>query len=94
MALKNVEVIEKQENHEKSWFKRFNKKWATGTTAVATYALVPSAHAAEDLSAVGTAITGQLSSSGTIIVTILIAAATLTALIIGYKKLNAGAKAA
>lgn len=88
MAYQNVEVIQKQKNHEKTWFKRF--VGAVGATSVLA---VSSAHAA-GLEGVGTAITGQITSAETIITTVLIAAITVTALIIGYKKINAGAKAA
>lgn len=95
MSYQNVTPIQQQEAHKKTWFQRFRNKVAVGFTAVGSYALANTANAAEyDISAIGTAITGQLGASGTIIVTILIAAASLTALIIGYKKLNSGAKAA
>lgn len=89
MAYQNVEVIQKQKNHEKTWFKRF--VGAVGATSVLA---VSSAHAADGLAGVGTAITGQITSAETIITAVLIAAITVTALIIGYKKINAGAKAA
>ena len=91
MAYSNVEVIEKQEQHAKTWFQRFRNKLG-GAAAVTTLA-VSNAHA-EGLSDIGTVFTGQLSSAETIVVTILVAAATLTAIIIGYKKLNSGAKSA
>jgi hypothetical protein len=96
MSYQNVTPIQQQEAHKKTWFQRFRNKVAVGSTAVGSYALANTANAAGeyDLTAIGTAITGQLSASGTIIVSILIAAATLTALIIGYRKLNTGAKAA
>lgn len=94
MSYQNVTPIEQQEVNQKTWFQRFRNKVAVGSTAVGSYALANTANAAEDLTAVGTAITGQLGSAGTIIVTILVAAATLTAMIIGYKKLNRGANAA
>lgn len=94
MALKNVTRIE-QEHHEKTWFQRFRNKIAATSATVGSYALVSSAHAeGPDLSGIGTAITGQLSSAQGIVVTVLIAAATITAIIIGYKKLNKGANAA
>lgn len=94
MGLKNVTRID-QENHEKSWFQRYRNKLGATATAVGSYAVVSSAHAeGADLSAVGTAITAQLSSAQGIVVTVLIAAATITAIIIGYRKLNKGANAA
>jgi hypothetical protein len=92
MAYQNVEVIEAQNKHQKSWFNRFKYKLGAGAAAVST-AVVSTAHA-EGLSDIGTVFTGQLSSAETIVVTILVAAATLTAIIIGYKKLNSGAKSA
>lgn len=88
MAYQNVEVIQKQKNHEKTWFKRF-----AGAVVATSVMAVSSVHAA-GLEGVGTAITGQITSAETIITTVLIAAITVTALIIGYKKINAGAKAA
>lgn len=94
MGLKNVTRID-QENHEKSWFQRYRNKLGATATAVGSYGVASSANAAElDLSAIGTAITTQLSSAQGIVVTVLIAAATITAIIIGYKKLNKGANAA
>ncbi|MFW1958218.1 hypothetical protein ACG91D_22030 [Acinetobacter guillouiae] len=94
MGLKNVTRID-QENHEKSWFQRYRNKLGATATAVGSYGVASSANAAElDLSAIGTAIVAQLSSAQGITVTILIAAATITAIIIGYKKLNKGANAA
>ena len=93
MAYQNVEVIEAQNKHEKSWFNRFKYKLGAGAAVVST-AVVSTAHAADDLTAVGTAVTGQLSSAQTIVVGILVAAATITAIIIGYRKLNKGANAA
>lgn len=94
MGLKNVTRIE-QQAHEKKWFERFRNKIGATATAVASYAVVSSAHAADaDLSSVGAAITGQLSSAQGIVVTVLVAAATITAIIIGYRKLNKGANAA
>ncbi|NUF65011.1 hypothetical protein HUN33_14810 [Acinetobacter bereziniae] len=93
MGLKNVTRIE-QQVHEKKWFQRFRNKIGATATAVGSYALVSSAHAADDLSAVGTAVTGQLTASQAIIISIFVVAATLTALIIGYRKLNKGANAA
>ena len=93
MALKNVTRIE-QEHHEKTWFQRFRNKIAATSATVGSYALVSSAHAEADLSGIGTAITGQLTSAQGIVVTVLIAAATITAIIIAYRKLNKGANAA
>ncbi|WP_151801157.1 hypothetical protein [Acinetobacter bereziniae] len=94
MGLKNVTRIE-QEAHQKTWFQRFRNKIGATATAVGSYAVVSSAHAeGADLSGIGTAITTQLSSAQGIVVTVLIAAATITAIIIGYKKLNKGANAA
>ncbi|RKG32322.1 hypothetical protein [Acinetobacter rongchengensis] len=93
MALQNVTRIE-QEHHQKTWFQRFRNKIAVTSATVGSYALVSSAHAEADLSGIGTAITGQLTSAQGIVVTVLIAAATITAIIIGYKKLNKGANAA
>lgn len=93
MAYQNVEVIEAQNKHEKSRFNRFKYKLGAGAAAVST-AVVSTAHAADDLTAVGTAVTGQLSSGQTIVVQILVAAATITAIIIAYRKLNKGANAA
>ena len=93
MAYQNVEVIEAQNKHEKSCFNRFKYKLGAGAAAVST-AVVSTAHAADDLTAIGTAVTGQLSSAQTIVVGILVAAATITAIIIGYRKLNKGANAA
>lgn len=95
MALQNVEKIEQQEVHKKTWFQKFRGRFAAATGATTGLILTNPAHAeGYDISQIGTVITGQLGASGTLIVTILIAAAGLTALIIGYKKLNAGAKAA
>lgn len=34
MGLQNVEKIATQENHEKSWFKRFKTKFAVGSSAL------------------------------------------------------------
>ncbi|MBJ9905342.1 hypothetical protein [Acinetobacter bereziniae] len=93
MGLKNVTRFE-QQAHEKKWFERFRNKIGATATAVGSYALVSSAHAADDLTAVGTAVTGQLTASQSIIISIFVVAATLTALIIGYRKLNKGANAA
>ena len=93
MALQNVTRIE-QEHHQKTWFQRFRNKIAATSATVGSYALVSSAHAEADLSGIGTVITGQLTSAQGIVVTVLIAAATITAIIIGYKKLNKGANAA
>lgn len=92
MAYQNVEVIEAQNKHEKSWFNRFKYKLGACAAAVST-AVVSTAHA-EGLTEVGTAVTGQLSSAQTIVVSVLVAAATITAIIIGYRKLNKGANAA
>lgn len=63
MALQNVTLIE-QEHHQKTWFQRFRNKIAATSATVGSYALVSSAHAeGADLSGIGAAITGQLSSA-------------------------------
>lgn len=92
MGLKNVTRID-QEVHQKTWFERLRDKIGATATAVGSYAVVSSAHA-EGIEAIGTAITGQLSSAQGIVVTVLVAGATITAIIIGYRKLNKGANAA
>jgi len=61
MTFKNVEVIEQQEVHKKTWFQRFRNK--LGGTAVVSGALVASnAHAADAipdfLATAGTSLTG------------------------------------
>lgn len=93
MAYQNLEVIKAQDNHEKSWFNRFKHKLGAGVAAVSTVA-VSTVHAADDLSSVGTVVTGQFASAQTIVVSILVAAATITSIIIAYRKLNKGANAA
>lgn len=92
MAYQNVTPMV-QENHKKTWFQKYRRSVAA-VSAASTALIVNAAHADGDLTAVGTAVTGQLSASQTIVVSILVAAATLTAIIIGYKKLNKGANAA
>lgn len=94
MGLKNVTRIE-QEAHQKTWFQRFRNKIGAIATAVGSFGLVATGTAhAEGLEAVGTAVIGQLTAGQAIIISILVAAATITAIIIGYKKLNKGANAA
>lgn len=94
MSYQNVTRINQQEAHKKTWFQRFRNKVAVGSTAVGSYVLANTANAADyDISAVGTVVTGQLGASGTIILQIFLVAAGITALVIGYKKLNSGAKA-
>ncbi|MBJ8499141.1 hypothetical protein [Acinetobacter oleivorans] len=92
MAYSNVTPIA-QQTHQKTWFQKFRGRLAAGTAATTGLILAGSANAA-GLTEVGTAITGQLTSSEGIIIEVLIAAATITAIIIGYRKLNKGANAA
>ena len=92
MALTDVTRID-QQTHQKTWFQKFRGRFAAGTAATTGLILANSAHA-EGLSDIGTAITGQLTSAQGIVVSVLIAAATITAIIIGYRKLNKGANAA
>lgn len=89
MAFQNVEVISVQK--KQAWYSRFATKAAALVSVSA--AAATGAHA-EGLDGVGTAITAQITSAGDIITTVLIAAITVTALIIGYKKINKGANAA
>ena len=90
MALQNVEVISVQK--KQPWYLRFATKTNAAVVAVSA-AAVSSAHA-EGLDSVGTVVTGQMTSATDIVTTVLIAGITFTALIIGYRKLNSGAKAA
>lgn len=93
MAYQNVDVIEQQEQHQKTWFQRFRNKLAVGGAAAGALAVTAPARA-EGLADVGTAITAQLTSAEGIITMVLVAAITITALIVGYKKINKGANAA
>lgn len=93
MALTNVTRID-QQTHQKTWFQKFRGRFAAGTAATTGLILAGAAHADSALSPVGTAITGEITGSQAIIISILIAAATITAIIIGYRKLNKGANAA
>ncbi|MDA3451972.1 hypothetical protein MKL33_15020 [Acinetobacter sp. AOR43_HL] len=90
MAYSNVTPMT-QQAHQKTWFQKFRGRFAAGTGLILAGA--GTAHA-EGLTEVGTAITGQLTASQAIIITVLVAAATITAIIIGYRKLNKGANAA
>jgi len=69
------------------------KNWFAGLLGAGSLALVSASHA-EGIEDVGTVITSQFASAQTIVISILIAAATITAIIIGYKKLSSGAKSA
>ena len=72
MTFKNVEVIEQQEVHKKTWFQRFRNK--LGGTAVVSGALVASnAHAAEGaipdfLATAGSSLTGISTGLGALFV--------------------------
>lgn len=92
MAYSNVTPMT-QQTHQKTWFQKFRGRFAAGAVATTGLILAGSANAA-GLTEVGTAITGQLTSSEAIVIEVLIAAATITAIIIGYRKLNKGANAA
>ena len=93
MAYQNVTPMT-QQAHQKTWFQKFRGRFAAGTAATTGLILANAAHADGGLSDVGTAITGQLTASQAIVISVLIAAATITAIIIGYRKLNKGANAA
>lgn len=69
------------------------KNWYAGLVAATSYGLVSASHA-EGLDAIGEVIKAQFSSAESIVISLLIAAATITAIIIGYKKLSSGAKSA
>ena len=47
MSLVNVEKIEAQEKHEKSWFQRFNNKILSVVATATALVMGSSAHAAE-----------------------------------------------
>lgn len=93
MAYQNVEVLELQVVHKKTWFQRFRNKLAVAGTTATALAVTAPANAA-GLEDVGTAITAQITSAEGIITMVLVAAITITALIVGYKKINKGANAA
>lgn len=69
------------------------KNWYAGLVAGASYGLVSASHAA-GLDEIGEVIKAQFASAESIVIALLMAAATITAIIIGYKKLSSGAKSA
>jgi|GEM_PF-2008470 len=94
MTFKNVEVIEQQEVHKKTWFQRFRNK--LGGTAVVSGALVASnVHAADGAipDFLGTATT-SLGGIGTGLGVLFVAAIGITLLVMAFVISKGGIKKA
>ena len=92
MTFKNVEVIEQQEVHKKTWFQRFRNK--LGGTAIVSSALVATgAHAADVPDFLGTATT-SLGGISTGLGVLFVAAIGITLLIKAFGISKGGIKKA
>lgn len=77
MGLQNVEKIELQENHQKTWFNRFKTKMGVAAATVTALAVSGSANAflkSADVTAATTAAGGEevLSSTGIWVITLVV----------------------
>lgn len=91
MGLQNVEKIETQQNHEKSWFNRFKTKIGIAASATTALAVSTSSNAfikSADVTAATTAAGGEevLSSTGIWVLTIVVGMAIFGLVIAAIKK--------
>ncbi|MEJ2899035.1 hypothetical protein [Acinetobacter sp. NS-4] len=91
MGLQNVEKIETQQNHEKSWFNRFKYKLGAATGATTALVVSTSSNAflkSADVTTATTAAGGEevLSSTGIWVLTIVVGMAIFGLVIAAIKK--------